>query len=245
MTNTTKINLATLAATAASAALVLGDVFALGHTADMKDYPAFSPAYIEQLGGMVPAPLLAAPMEQLMISSLAISFSIPFLVAAMWLVGQTLRNRDQWYSTALFWGLMTSAALFPLVHARFFFVAGLLKTIVNTDPSAHPILLQAAQDFMRLYYIGWGIAMLVITISWITYMVFVFLGKPYLPRKAGFVTPFFLLILLNLLLNLPPANPITTTFGGSTLSLAYLLFFIFFGLWYRKPLLMELKIKNT
>lgn len=241
MSITTKINLALIAAIIASVALVIGDVFTLGYAADIEDYPAFSTAYIEQLGGMVPAALLAAPSERIMVGSLLIAFSTPCLSASMWLVSKTLRNSNKWYQTVLFWGLVTGAILTPLLHARFFFVSGILKAIANTDPSAHPILLKTTQDFMKVYYVGWGVALSVITVSWVAYAVLIVLGKTYLPKKAVFISPFGLIILLNLALNSLPSNVLTTTFGVATLSLAYLLFFLLFGVLYKKRLLVAME----
>ena len=148
---------------------------------------------------------------------------------------KTFKDRNQWYAISIFLGLGAGAILTPLLHSNFFFVIEIYKAILNTTQSSHAYLLETAQNFTSVLYVGWAVAMCFLTIGWIAYAICVFLGKTYFSKMAGFLTPFVLMVLVLTVINVSP-QPISTLFSGAGLSLSYFLFFLFLGVLQRKRL---------
>jgi len=225
MSKNKKIQLAAISSILASLMLILGDVCLLGYEALPEKYPLFAKEYADKLDLNISIQLLEAPTKSLMIGSLLISFSIPLLIPAIWLVYQTFRKKDKWYAIFIYYGLITGTILTPLLHSKIVFVAEIHKAILNTDKSSHEYLIEIAQNFTKIFYIGWSVAMFFLTVSWLAYSICVFSNKTLFSKKAGLITPFILMVFVLILINVSP-KPFSTLFSGAGLSVSYLIFFI-------------------
>ncbi|MEM7153074.1 MAG: DUF6796 family protein [Myxococcota bacterium] len=212
--------------------LIAGDVLILGNPVDPAAHPLFTEVYADQLAPELSLPLVSAPTDALVAARLLIAACVPLLCCGVWLTARTLRMAEGWYRTASFAALFAAVVLSPLLHSTLAFVGEVLKLVEHTEPSAHPALLETANTFIMVFYVGWGLAMLLFTVAWLNVAVMVFRGRTSLPRWSGITTPLFGMMIVIAIINVLP-DGVSAPVSGAGLSIAYLLFFTLLGTVFR------------
>ncbi|MEM6736935.1 MAG: DUF6796 family protein [Bacteroidota bacterium] len=226
MNESKKRILAAISSIMASLALMFADILLGGRTLSADDYPLFSVEYVEKVDINLILELLAIPTERLQASYLIIVLCVPLLLPAMWLIYQSFADSSKWYAIGTYFVLMAGATLTPLLHANFFFIGEIYKAILHTSQVAHPNLLEIGSLFIRSHYIGWAVALFILMVGWLGYALCIFLGKTILPRWSGLMSPFLLLIVINLIFSIGPES-LRITLSKASLTISYFIFFIF------------------
>lgn len=230
----TKINWAFASAIVASICWIIGDMFVAGFEVNPADYPLFSKDYADNVDVGFATLMLEGSTNRLMFGALIAAMTAVLFLPGVWLAYQFIKDKSKWYAWATYCLLVLSVLLMPLGHAVFFFTGEIHKAIYHTDKIAHPYLLETASGFMKVHYITWGTAIIVLLLSWLIFSVLVFCGKTILPKWAGFVSPVFITIYqipFNLLL---PPSDMKGYLGSAGFNIAYLIFFVLLLLFRQK-----------
>lgn len=76
-------------------------------------------------------------------------------------------------------------------------------------------------------YTTWRIAIIVMLVAYLFFSILVFMGKTYLPKWAGFISPLFLTIYQLPLKVILPSYDLKGWLGAAAFNISYLIFFIF------------------
>ena len=237
MNYTTKINWAFAAAIVASLCWIIGDIYVAGFNVNPTDYPLFSKTYADKVDVGFATLMLEGSTNRLMFGALIASMTAVLFLPGVWLAYQFFSDRSKWHAWLTYGILILSVLLMPLGHAVFFFTGEIHKAIYHSDAVAHPYLLETASAFMRVHYITWGTAIIILLLSWLIFSVLVFMGKTILPRWAGLISPVFIAVYQSLISRLLPASDFKGYLVAAGFNIAYLLFFVILYFCFRKKLL--------
>lgn len=226
MTYSTKVKLSFISAIIASICWVMGDILIAGFTVDPNDYPLFTKDYVGKVDPEFSILMLQGSTERLMSGALIAAMTASLFLPAIWLAIQYCKDKNTWYFYLTYFVLILSVMLMPLGHAVFFFVGEIYKSIYHTDVVAHTYLLKTASGFMKIFYIAWKPAIIVLFIGWILYSLMVFFKKTILPRWAGLITPVFITLYQKPLISLLPTSDLKSWLEAATFNISYLIFFI-------------------
>lgn len=243
MNYNTKINWAFISAIIASICWIIGDMFVAGFKVNPAEYPLFSQTYADKVNVGFATLMLKGSTNRLMFGALIASMTAILFLPGIWLAYRLFLNPSKWYSWGTYYILILSVLLMPLGHSVFFFTGEIHKAIYHTDEIAHPYLLETASAFMKVHYITWGTAIIVLLSGWLIFSILVFLGKTILPKWAGFLTPVFIAIYqipINLIL---PPSDIQGYLSSAGFNIAYLIFFVFLLILFRKKHLLDKNCK--
>ncbi len=148
---------------------ITGDFLIVGFTLNPSKYPLLSQTYASQIKDIDLATLmLSGSTARLMWGALIAVFSVPFYLLSLIFIG---------------------FAYAPLGHASFFYVGEIYKTILNTDVSAHPQLLQTADGFMKVLKINLSVSLIITGFGWLLFGITVATGKTSLKRNSFWINP--------------------------------------------------------
>ncbi|WP_128331505.1 DUF6796 family protein [Apibacter sp. HY039] len=233
----TKINLSFLSAIIASLCWVTGDILIAGFNVNPKDYPLFSEVYADKVDPGIAMLMLQGSTERLMAGALIAAMTASLFLPGIWLAFQFVKDKTKWYAYITYFILILSVMLMPLGHAVFFFTGEIYKAIYHTDASAHPYLLETAAGFMKVFYITWAPAIIILFIGWLLYSLLVFMKKTVLPRWAGFISPVFLTLYQQPIKLLMPSSELKSWVNAAGFNISYLVFFLLLLVLFRNKLL--------
>ncbi|MFT4031832.1 MAG: hypothetical protein QM669_05395 [Siphonobacter sp.] len=231
----TKVTCAFVAAIVVSSCWLVGDIYLVGFKPEPDSYPLFSKQYAGKVDVDMAIHMLTGSTQRLMFGALIGALSAPLLLPTMWLVYQFFGNRAKWYALLTYYLLLAGAVLSPLAHAAFFYVGEIYKAILHTDKVAHSYLLETATSFNQMLHIAWITAICVLAMGWLSLTISIFAGKTVLPRWMGLLTPVFITLYQQPIVdNLP--EPASALLSGAGFNIAYLLFFILLYVLFRNKL---------
>lgn len=237
MTYSTKIKGSFISAIIASLCWITGDILIAGFTVDPKNYPLFTEVYVGKVDPNISILMLQGSTERLMYGALIAAMTASLFLPGIWLTYQYIKDKNPWYVYVTYFLLILSVMLMPLGHSVFFFAGEIYKTIYHTDAIAHPYLLKTASGFMKVFYVAWAPAIIVLFLGWILFSLLVFFKKTVLPRWAGFISPVFISLYQQLPLQLlPPTSNLKSWIGASVFNISYLVFFLILLILFRNKL---------
>ncbi|MGV0924092.1 DUF6796 family protein [Empedobacter tilapiae] len=236
MNYSTKITWSYLSAIIASVLWVIGDILIVGFNTNPTDYPLLFETYAEQLDTSLAVLMVEGSSQRLMVGALIASMSAFLFLPGIWLSFQFFKQKTKPHAWLTYFLLIISVVLMPLGHAVFYFNGEVFKTILHTDASAHPYLIEIASDFTKVLYITWGTAIIVLLTGWLLYSIMVFLGKTTLPRWAGFISPVFLTLYQLLIKLILPDSLLKAWISAAGFNLSYLIFFVLLFILFKKSL---------
>lgn len=209
----------------ASICWVVADLLLVGFTLDPSQYPLFAVTYADKVDVEFATLMLSGSTERLMWGVLVAVFALPFYCFALYGIWQLFHATEKKLATPLVMLWLTAFCFHPIGHGGFFYVAEIYKTIMQTDASAHPVLLQTADSFVQLLKINWMLALGLLSLSSILFALAVFKGKTKLPRWVGFINPFFISILIILITKMLP-SPLSDWIACAVFNEANFIFFL-------------------
>lgn len=235
----TKIKWAFIAGIIGAICWIIGDVYVAGFEVNPQDYPLFSDTYADQVDVGLATLMLEGSTDRLMFGALIAAMTATLFLPGVWLVYQYFNERKKWYALGTYWLLVISVMLMPLGHAVFYFTGEIYKAIYNTDPIAHPYLLETAAGFQKAMYITWGTAIIIMLIAYLVFSILVFMGKTSLPRWAGAISPLFLTLYQLPIKALLPSSDFKGWLTAAGFNISYLIFFILLWFLFRDRLSTE------
>lgn len=236
MQYSTKIKWAFVSAIIASICWIIGDIYVAGFEVNPSEYPLFSETYVDKVDVVFATLMLEGSTERLMFGALIASMTAVLFLPGVWLAYQFFLDKSKWYAWGTYFLLILSVLLMPLGHAVFFFTGEIYKSIYHTDKIAHPYLLETASGFMKVHYITWGTAIVVLLLSWLVFSVMVIAGKTILPKWVGFVSPVCIAVYQYPINYLLPSSHIKGYFVAAGFNIAYFIFFVILLIYFRKGL---------
>ncbi|MCY4780045.1 hypothetical protein ORI89_10315 [Sphingobacterium sp. UT-1RO-CII-1] len=245
MTYHNKIKWAFIAGIIGAICWIIGDVYVAGFEVDPKDYPLFSETYADQVDVGLATLMLEGSTNRLMFGALIAAMTATLFLPCVWLVYQYFKEKEKWYTLGIYYLLIISVMLMPLGHAVFYFTGEIYKAIYNTDPIAHPYLLETAAGFQKAMYITWGTAIIIMLLAYLIFSILVFMGKTTLPRWAGFISPFFLTLYQLPFKMILPSSDLKGWLGAAAFNISYLIFLLLLWFFFRNRLVKDTSIKDT
>lgn len=236
MKYTTKIKWSFISSIIASILWIIGDIFIVGFEVNPADYPLFSQTYADKVDVDFAVLMLEGSTDRLMFGALIAAMTAALFLPGAWLAYQYFKNQSKWYAWGTYFLLIWSVMLMPLGHADFFYTGEIFKAIYHTDAVAHPYLLETASGFMKVLYIAWGTAIVVLLTAWFIFSVLVFMGKTKLPRWAGLMSPVFLTLYQAPLTYLLPTSNFKGWISAAVFNTSYLIFFLLLLIFFRNKL---------
>ena len=152
-------------------------------------------------------------------------FSTPLYLAGIWHIFEASEPGGTRWSLPPFLLLVTAFSIAPFVHGSFFYVAEILKTVGQVDPSAQPVLVTLATratvwlSSPTAFSPCWprsGFASLTVAIA---------RGKTLYPRWGALANPLVCMLAGSLIDRVLP-QPFKLLLAGAELSLGMLVFFL-------------------
>ena len=120
--------------------------------------------------------------------------------------------------------LVTAFSIAPFVHGSFFYVAEILKTVGQVDPSAQPVLVTLATRATVGLFIAYGVFAVLASVGFAWLTVAIARGKTLYPRWVALANP-LVCMLAGVLIDLVLPQPFKLLLAGAGLSLGLLVFF--------------------
>ena len=211
-----------IAGIAGSFGYVIGDVLLIGNSATASEFPHLA-AYLDNRLIQRSALFLASSTERLAAGGLIGAFSTPLCLAGIWHILEASKSGGNRWSLPPFLLLVTAFSIAPFVHGSFFYVAEILKTVGQVEPSAQPALVALATRATLWLFIAYGVLVVpaVIGFTWLT--VAIARGKTLYPRWVAFANP-LVCMLAGVLLDRVLPQPLAVWLAGAGLSLGLLAF---------------------
>ena len=213
-----------IAGIAGSIGYLIGDVLLLGNSATPAQFPhlaMFADNRLIQRGAM----FLASSTERLAAGGLAGVFSTPLYLAGIWHIFEASKPGGARWSLPPFLLLVTAFSIAPFVHGSFFYVAEILKTVGQVDPSAQPVLVALATRATLWLFVAYGVLAVpaLIGFAWLT--VAIARGKTLYPRWVALANPLVCMAAGSLIDRMLP-QPLKPLLAGAGLSVGMLGFFV-------------------
>ena len=212
-----------IAGSAGSVGYLIGDALLLGNSATPSGFPHLA-TYVDNRLIQRSAMFLASSTARLAAGGLIGVFSTPLYLAGAWHIFQASRSGGTRWSLPPFLLLVTAFSIAPFVHGSFFYVAEILKTVGQVEPSAQPALVALATRTTLWLFVAYGVLAVpaVIGFSWVT--VAIARGRTLYPRWVAFANPIVCMLAGSLLDRVLP-QPLALLLSGAGLSLGMLAFF--------------------
>jgi Phage integrase, N-terminal SAM-like domain/Family of unknown function (DUF6796) len=120
--------------------------------------------------------------------------------------------------------LVTAFSIAPFVHGSFFYVAEILKTVGQVDPSAQSVLVTLATRATVGLFIAYGAFAVLASVGFAWLTVAIARGKTLYPRWVALANP-LVCMLAGLLIDRVLPQPFKRLLAGAGLSLGLLVFF--------------------
>jgi hypothetical protein len=212
-----------MAGVAGSLGYLIGDALLLGNTATPAEFPhlaTYADNRLIQRGAM----FLASSTARLAAGGLAGVFSTPFYLAGMWHIFQASKPGGTRWSLPPFLLLVAAYSIAPFVHGSFFYVAEILKTIGDVEPSAQPALVALATRATVCLFIAYGVLALLAAIGFGWFTVAIARRRTLYPRWLAVANPLVCMLAGSLIDRVLP-QPFKLLLAGAGLSLGMLVFF--------------------
>jgi hypothetical protein len=212
-----------IAGVAGSLGYVIGDVLLLGNGANPAQFPHLA-AYVDdrliRLGAMV----LASSTARLAAGGLAGVFSTPLYLAGIWHIFEASRPGGTRWSLPPFLLLVAAYSIVPFVHGSFFYVAEILKTIGQVEPSAQPALIALATRAGVCLVIAYGVLAVLAVVGFAWFTVAIARRRTLYPRWVAVANPLVCMLAASLIHRVLP-QPFRVLLAGAGFSLGMLVFF--------------------
>ena len=212
-----------IAGIAGSAGYLIGDVLLIGNSANPAQFPHLA-MYADNRLIQRSAMFLASSTERLAAGGLAGVFSTPLYLAGIWHIFEASKRGGPRWSLPPFLLLLTAFSIAPFVHGSFFYVAEILKTVGQVEPSAQPVLVTLATRVTVYLFIAYGVlaVLALVGFAWLT--VAITRGKTLYPRWVAFANPLVCMLAASLIDRVLP-QPFKLLLAGAGLSIGMLVFF--------------------
>jgi hypothetical protein len=214
-----------IAGIAGSIGYLIGDVLLLGNSANPAQFPHLA-TYVDNRLVQRGAVFLASSTERLGAGGLVGVFSTPLYLAGVWHMFEASRPGGTRWSLPPFVLLFAAFSIAPFVHGSFFYVAEILKTVGQVDPSAQPVLVTLATRVTVWLFIAYGVfaVLALVGFAWLT--VAIARGETLYPRWVAVTNPLVCMLAGSLIDRVLP-QPFSVLLAGAGLSLGMLVFFAF------------------
>ena len=212
-----------VAGIAGSAGYLIGDVLLLGNSANPAQFPHLA-TYVDNRLIQRSAMFLASSTERLAAGGLAGVFSTPLYLAGIWHIFRASTPGGTRWSLPPFLLLVTAFSIAPFVHGSFFYVAEILKTVGQVDPSAQPVLVTLATRVTVWLFIAYGVLAVLALVGFAWLAVAIARGKTLYPRWVALANPLVCMLAASLIDRVLP-RPFKLLLAGAGLSLGMLVFF--------------------
>jgi hypothetical protein len=201
-----------------------GDMLMLGSQAQPGEYPLLLKHYADQIEFPALPQMLPASEPRLAAGALVATLTGTFYLIGAWHLFRVARpfGRAAW---AVFGLLLFGFANAPLGHAGFYFVGMLYKTIMIVPASAHPALLDLANNFYYVILIAYVAGVGGVALGTLLLALLTGLGRTLWPRWMALLVNPLSLVGLGDLLTWPMPEPLRTWLGGAGLSIGTLVLF--------------------
>lgn len=179
---TTLVRLSGIAGIIGAILWTLGDALIIGAKADVSDYPLILDIYADRISFGGAAMMLPSSEPRLAAGALVADIGIVFYLAGCWHLLQGLRPAGGWLVWATFALLVAGNAWSPLGHAGFYYVGMVYKTILETPPEAHAVLLDLGNRFDHVLTIAWLLPIVTLGLSLSLLGITIALGRTAWPR---------------------------------------------------------------
>jgi hypothetical protein len=218
------IRLTGLAGLVGAVGWMLGDILLVGNYLPAGQHGLLFDTYGARINTTIAAVTLQSSMSRLAAGALAGPLTIPFYLVACWHLFQGARPAGKLFAVPMVVLLFIGHAYSPLGHAGFYYVAAVYKTILATDASAHPALLDLAARFssvlMTMYVAAVGC--LVLGLLWM--IAAMASGRSAWPRWMALATVAIVIFSVSLD-HLPLPQPLRAWLGGAGINIAWFLIF--------------------
>jgi hypothetical protein len=212
-----------IAGIAGSAGYLIGDVLLLGNSATPAQFPHLA-TYVDNRLIQRGAMFLASSTERLAAGGLAGVFSAPLYLAGTWHIFEASKPGGRRWSLPPFLLLVTAFSIAPFVHGSFFYLAEILKTVGQVDPSAQPVLIALATRATFWLFAAYGVLAVAASVGFAWLTVAIARRKTLYPRWVALANPLVCMLAGSLIDRVLP-QPFKLLLAGAGLSLGLLVFF--------------------
>jgi len=202
---------------------LIGDILLLGNSVTPAQFPHLA-TYIDNRLVQRGAVFLASSTGRLAAGGLAGVFSTPLYLAGIWHIFEASKPGGTRWSLPPFMLLVTAFSIAPFVHGSFFYLAEILKTVGQVDPSAQPALVALATRATLWLFIAYGVLVVpaLVGFAWLT--VAIARRKTLYPRWVAVANP-LVCMLAGVLIDRVLPQPFKLLLAGAGLSVGMLAFF--------------------
>jgi len=212
-----------IAGIAGSLGYLAGDVLLLGNTATAAQFPHLA-TYADNRLIQRSAMVLASSTARLAAGGLAGVFSTPFYLAGMWHIFQASKPGGTRWSLPPFLLLVAAYSIVPFVHGSFFYVADILKTSGQVEPSAQPALIALATRAGVCLVIAYGVLAVLAVAGFAWFTVAIARRRTLYPRWVAVANPLMCMLAASVMHRVLP-QPFRVLLAGAGFSLGMLVFF--------------------
>jgi hypothetical protein len=119
---------------------------------------------------------------------------------------------------------VTAFSIAPFVHGSFFYVAEILKTVGQVDPSAQPVLVTLATRAAVCLFIAYGVFAVLASVGFTWFTIAIARRRTLYPRWVVLANPLVCMVGGSLIDRMLP-QPFKLLLAGAGLSLGMLVFF--------------------
>ncbi|MBY8973423.1 hypothetical protein J1G33_23835 [Pseudomonas sp. P867] len=135
---------------------IIGDILIVGHLVDHGAYPMLFITYADHIDVSLAEHLVGVSRERLIAGALIAVFTMPLYLFGGWHLWRGIRSVGSAWALPAALFIFIGYAFSPFAHAAFYFVGAIYQTLLITEPSVHPVLLELADEFRHVLMIVWA-----------------------------------------------------------------------------------------
>jgi hypothetical protein len=204
---------------------MFGDMALVGNYLPEGPQGPLFDAYSASINTTLATVTVQSSMSRLATGALLGPLTIPLYLVGCWHLLLGVKPAGKWFAIPSIALLFIGHAYSPLGHAGFYYVAAVYKTILATDVTAHPALLDLAAHFstvLMTMYIA-AVGSLVLGLLWL--IVAMASGRSAWPRWMAIATLASVVVALSLD-HLPLPQPVRALLAGAGINIAWFLIFV-------------------
>jgi hypothetical protein len=204
---------------------MLGDMALVGNYLPGGEHGLLFDNYSADINTKIAAVTLQSSMSRLAAGALLGPLTIPLYLVGCWHLLQGAKPAGRLFAIPAIALLFVGHAYSPLGHAGFYYIAAVYKTILATDPSAHPALLTLAAQFSKVLFTMYvaAVGCLVLGLLWL--IAAMASGRSAWPRWMALATLAAVVSAISLD-HLPLPQPALALLSGAGINIAWFMIFL-------------------
>ena len=204
----------------------LGDILLIGARADPARYPLIFDSYADQVDTAKAAMMLTSSPTRLAAGALVANAGIVFYLAGSWHLFRGVLPAGRRWAWPIFALLICGNAWAPLGHAGYYYLGMTYRTLIVTPSSAHPQILELADQFELVLTIAWLMPIVTLGLAILLLGLRIALGGTAWPRWFAIVANPLTVVGIGTLISRASPEPVATWLSGAAFNLGLLVVYL-------------------